>query len=108
MASSMLLASRFACKRSSWEVASEARKDPASMVFFVRGWKLADFDLKLLPYLLGFRTGMLFRAEGPGTEERFRPGDAFLSASPLISNYVGSSSQHDFSTSTPTSCKSSH
>jgi hypothetical protein len=34
------------------------------MVLFVRGWKLADFDLKLLPYLLGFRTGIVSRGRG--------------------------------------------
>ena len=64
MASSMLLASRLACRRSSWDVASEARREEASTVLFVRGWKLADLDRKLLPYLLGFRTGIASRIQG--------------------------------------------
>ena len=56
---SMLIASNF----SSWDVASEERREENSTVFVLRGLNEAapDRNLVLLPYLLGFREGIATR-----------------------------------------------
>ena len=55
----MLLASRVASTLSFCEVPSVDLRVEASMVFVVRGLNDDLLDLKLLPYLLGFRVGIL-------------------------------------------------
>jgi hypothetical protein len=57
----MLFANRIASNFSSWEVASEDRREENSTVFVLLGLKDAALDRNLFPYLLGFREGIAIR-----------------------------------------------